>query len=53
MRMSIKWFVKSDIVRMSGCVVEMWVLENCCVLYSKKNYFTMLVVVGNKEKESV
>lgn len=24
-----------------------------CVIYPKKNYFTVLVVVGNKEKEHV
>ncbi len=24
-----------------------------CVVYPKKNYFTVLVVVGNKEKEDV
>lgn len=27
--------------------------KSLCVVYPKKNYFTVLVVVGNKEKESV
>lgn len=27
--------------------------KSLCIVYPKKNYFTVLVVVGNKEKESV
>ncbi|WP_233457070.1 DUF3788 family protein [Blautia producta] len=27
--------------------------KSLCVIYPKKNYFTVLVVVGNKEKEHV